>query len=285
VTVDDDSHSAGPRVAVIIPCYRDGELVTETVESVREHEPVELVVIDDGSEDEVTRETLHQLESDGVRIVRHESNLGLPAARCTGLAATSAPYVFPLDADDLAEPYVLGQMADRLDKHPEVGVCFGDYAEFGGLERMRAVPERIDPFRLAYTNEYPVSALFRRDVLESVGGWNPIDAYEDWHLWMTLAERGVQGSHLGLGRTTYRRRVHRQRMLAAARASHSRLYARLRADHPRLFDELGEHRRRSPLDTGRKLFYPVIYGRRPRFSWDHKVKALLERLGIWTLKR
>jgi glycosyltransferase involved in cell wall biosynthesis len=273
---------------VIIPCYRDGALVTETVESVREREPVELVLIDDGSDDDATQRTLERLESDGVRVVRHERNLGLPAARSTGLRETSARYVFPLDADDVAVPDVLGQMADQLDEHPEAAVCYGDYEEFGGIERLRAVPRRIDPFRLAYTNEYPVSALFRRDVLESVGAWHQIEAYEDWHLWMTLAERGFTGVHLGFGVITYRHRVHvgTLRMLATARAFHPDLYSRLRADHPRLFDELKAHRRQSSLHPVRKLLYPLVYGPwRPRFTWDHRVKALLERLGVWTMER
>jgi glycosyltransferase involved in cell wall biosynthesis len=270
---------------VIIPCYRDGALVIETVESVREREPVELVVIDDGSDDDVTRLALEQLESDGVRVVRHERNLGLSAARSTGLRMTSAPYVFPLDSDDLAIPYLLGQMADRLEQHPEAAVCYGDYEEFEAVDRIRAVPVRIDPFRLAYTNEYPVSALFRREVLESVGAWHAIEAYEDWHLWMTLAERGIEGQHFGFGVITFRKRFHPERMLAHARSYHPGLYSRLRADHPRLFDELAAHRRHSPLHPLRKRLYPLIYGRRPRYSWDHRVKALLERLGIWRMER
>jgi glycosyltransferase involved in cell wall biosynthesis len=272
---------------VIIPCYRDGALVTATVKSVREPEPVELVVIDDGSDDEVTRVTLQELKSEGVRVVHHERNLGLPAARSTGLRVTTAPYVFPLDADDLAVPGVICQMADRLDQHPEAAVCYGDYEEFEALDRVRAVPARIDPFRLAYTNEYPVSALFLRSVLESVGAWHEIEAYEDWHLWMTLAERGLIGVHFGFGVVTYRHRVHVDtlRMLATARAFHPRLYSRLRADHPRLFDELTAHRKRSPLHPVRKRLYPIVYGRRPRYSWDHRAKSLLERLGIWRMER
>lgn len=273
------------RIAVIIPCYRDGELAAEAVASVREDEPVELVVVDDASEDTTTHAALERLEAGGIRVIRHERNRGLSAARCTGLEVTSAPYVFPLDADDLAMPDVLGPMASVLDAHREAAVCFGDYAEFGSAERTRAVPARIDPYRLAYTNEYPVSALFRRDVLESVGGWTSIEAYEDWHLWMTLAERGHTGVHFGYGVITYRRRLHRERMLARARASHPRLYARLRDDHPRLFGELAEHRRQSHLHRARKLLYPYVYGRRRRYPWEDRVKRMFERLGVWTLER
>jgi glycosyltransferase involved in cell wall biosynthesis len=285
LTPREANESGEARIAVIIPCYREGDLVLDAVHSVREHEPIELVVVDDGSDDEPTQASLERLESDGVRVVRHDRNRGLSAARSTGLEVTRAPYVFPLDSDDLAVPYVLGQMANRLDEHPEAAVCYGDYVEFGGLERIRAVPTRIDPFRLAYTNEYPASALFRRNVLEGVGGWTPIEAYEDWHLWMTLAERGMTGLHFGFGLITYRRRLGRQRMLAKAKAFHPRLYARLRADHPRLFNEVAVNRRRSRLHPARKRLYPIIYGSRARFSWEYRVKAVFERLRVWRMQR
>jgi glycosyltransferase involved in cell wall biosynthesis len=273
------------RIAVVIPCYRDGELAAEAVESVQEREPVELVVVDDGSDDAATKAVLAQLETRGVRVVRHETNLGLPEARRTGVRVTSARYLFPLDSDDLAVPGMLGLMADRLDGDPAAVVCFGDYAEFGSHELIRAVPAQIDAYRIAYTNEYPVSALFRRTVLEEIGAWKPIGAYEDWHLWMTLAERGLKGVHLGVGIITYRRRLHGDRMLTLAKLAHRRLYRKLRDDHPRLFGELSAHRRRSRLHPVRKVLYPVVYGGRPRFAWERRVKTALDRLGIWTLRR
>lgn len=273
-------------MAVIVPCYRDGAHAVEAVASVREPEPVELLIVDDGSEDEATIETLARLEGEGVRVLRHEVNRGLAEARSSGLAATSAPFVFPLDADDLAVPGVLSQMADLLEQRSDAAVCFGDYLEFGSSELVRAVPSGLDPYRIAYTNEYPVSALFRRSVLEEVGGWQDTkDGYEDWHLWMTLAERGSTGVHFGAGLVTYRRRLHGGRMLTAAKRVHPRLYARLRDDHPRLFGELASHRRRSELHPMRKLLYPLVYGGRRRFGWEPRVKAVLDRLGLWTLRR
>lgn len=275
-----------PRIAVIVPCYRDGEHVAAAVRSIREKEPVDVVIVDDGSDDEPTHEALARLESEGVRVVRHERNRGLAQARSTGLRETRAPYVFPLDSDDLAEPGALAQMADRLDADPTAAVCFGDYAEFGSSALIRAVPDEIDPYRIAYTNEYPVSALFRRSALEDAGGWQDTkDGYEDWYLWMTLAEAGSRGIHLGPGVVSYRRRLHGDRMLASARMVHPRLYERLRDDHPRLFDDLSEHRRGSRLSRPRKLLYPIVYGGRRRFWWEPRVKALLDRLGLWTLRR
>jgi len=275
----------GARIAVIIPCYRDGELLPEAIASVSEEESLEVVVVDDASDDEATRLALEQLSTASVTVARHERNLGVAAARNTGLGATRARYVFPLDADDLAASGVLGQMADRLDENPEAEVCFGDYREFGSSELLRQVPGHIDPYRLLYTNEYPVSALYRRTALEAVGGWAALPAYEDWHLWMSLAERGATGVHMGPQTVTYRRRLHGERLLTRAKFNHRRLYLRLRQDHPRLSGDMREHRRRSSLSRRRKLLYPLVYGGRPRFSWEARVKTLLDRSGIWTLRR
>jgi len=274
---------------VIIPCFNDASLVREAVRSVVEDEPVEIVVVDDVSTDRATLAQLDELRDEGIRVVRHERNSGVAVARRTGLKATSARFVFPLDADDLAVAGILTAMANRLDADPDAVACFGDYAEFGDANIVRAVPDRLDPFRLAYTNEYPISAMFRRDMLEEVGGWDGNGyrgtGYEDWNLWMTLAERAEKCVHLGVGQVTYRRRLHGERKLAAGKRRHPTLYRELQRTHPRLFSELGRHRRESDLGTLRKLAYPVVYGGRRRLVVERRVKALLDRVGIWTLRR
>ena len=44
----------GPRVAVVVPCFDDGETLSEALGSLRDEEPHELVVVDDGSTDPAT---------------------------------------------------------------------------------------------------------------------------------------------------------------------------------------------------------------------------------------
>lgn len=277
------------RVAVIVPCFDDGPLVREAVSSVQESEPVEIIVVDDRSSDPASLEELGRLRDEGVTMVRHETNRGVARARTTGLEHTQATFVFPLDADDLAVAGRLGQLADRLEGDPGSGVIFGDYQEFGDRAVVRAVPDRLDAYRLAYTNEYPPSALFRRRLLEEVGGFRPAGyegrSYEDWNLWLTLAERGERGIHAGQGLITYRRRLHGPRKLATGKRRHPELYAQLRAAHPQLFSSLREHRRESDLSLPRKLVYPAVYGRRRRFAFEKRIKEALDDVGVWTLRR
>jgi glycosyltransferase involved in cell wall biosynthesis len=275
----------GPRVAVVIPCHDDGRLALEAVDSIREAEPVEIVVVDDASEDPETLAAHEALRARGARVVRHERNRGLSASRMTGVRETAAPYVFDLDADDLAVPGSLALMADRLGAAPGAGVCFGDFAEVGARQRVRAVPLRLDPYRVAYTNEYPTSALFRRETLVETGGWEIPGGYGDWDLWMKLAERGEVGVHAGEGVITYRRRLHGERMLTATRRRHRAEYRLLRGHHPALFAQIAAHRRASPLSRGRKLLYPVVFGGRPRLRFESRVRAWMDALGVWRLQR
>jgi glycosyltransferase involved in cell wall biosynthesis len=274
-----------PRIAVVIPCFNDAEFVRQAVESVKEAEPVELVVVDDASTDPSTQAEMDALEAEGVRVLRHEKNQGLSGARMTGVNATQAPYVFPLDSDDMAIPGALGKMANKLDSTPWAAVAFGDYLEFGGKQLIRAVPERIDPYRLAYTNEYPALSMFRREALEQVGGWTARGMYEDWDLWMTMAEGGYEGVYMGPPMLTYKRRVHRGRLGLQLRADHPEVYRGLRSRHPKLFGNLRMAKRESDMGRMRKALYPVVYGGRPRLPGEAALKALLDRIGIWTLKR
>ena len=197
--------------------------------------------------------------------------------------------IFALDSDDLLFPGVLSAMADLLESTPEAAVCFGDYAEIGESELIRAVPPTLDPYRLCYTNEYPAASLFRRRALEQVGGWRrlipELDARSDWSLWIALADAGYSAVHLGRGRLVYARRVEPGRLSPQGRRLHRSLYSALRSRHARFFQRVPEFRRASQMSPVRKLLYPAVYGARPRWSVEARPKAFLDRLGIWTLTR
>lgn len=274
---------------MIVPCYEDGRLVGETIDSIREEESLEIVVVDDGSQDRVTTSKMEELEAAGVTVVRHSHNQGVAATRNTGLRHTSAPYVLPLDADDLLVPGIAGRLADLLDADPAAGVAYGDYEEFGESEHVRPVPVTIDPFRLAYINEYPQTAMLRRSVLDSIGNWDEhkVDgyAYEDWDLWLGLAGRRVKGIHAGPGLITHRQRVHGPRLLEGAKRHHVAIYRRLRKKHAGLFERIDEHRSQTGLSPVRKRLYPVMFGGRPRFAFEAKLKGAIERVGLWRRPR
>lgn len=249
-----------PRVAVVIPCFNDGDLVAEAVASISEEEPVEVVVVDDGSDEPITLARISALDDSGVRVVRQPRNVGIGAARTAGLAATSAPYVFALDADDLLEPGALSAMADILDRRPDTGFVWGDYVLFGAQHGSYRAPDKWLPWTLTYVNPFPACSMFRREVLERAGGWQG-RAYEDWDLWLRLVgleERGVTA-----GRVVYRRRLHGDsRLLTTARARHQDLYAELKERNAGVFARRDELRLVERPSLWKRAVYPVAFGAR-----------------------
>jgi glycosyltransferase involved in cell wall biosynthesis len=189
-------------------------------------------------------------------VLRREENGGLSAARMIGVAASTATYVMPLDADDALAPGALAALADALDADEDAVMAWGDIHVWGEIETQLAAGRRLDPWQIAYLNTLPVASMVRRTALESVGGWQLRHGYEDWDLWMAFAERGWRGVYVPATVLRYRRRG--GRMLEGCIPRHGELYAELRARHPRLF---GARRRnwlvsRAPLSA--RLLFPAI---------------------------
>jgi glycosyltransferase involved in cell wall biosynthesis len=89
------------KVAVIVTCFNHGEFLPEAVASVVNagRADIEVVVVDDGSTNERTREEAERLAAQGIKVLRQE-NKGLATAGNAGMSAALAEYIFPLDADD-----------------------------------------------------------------------------------------------------------------------------------------------------------------------------------------
>ncbi len=278
---DPDALPADPRVAVVIPCYNDGAVVAEAVGSIQEREPVEVVVVDDGSDDPATIDVLARLEAAGTRVVRRD-NGGLAVARATGLEATRAPLVYPLDADDLLDPGALRALADTLERHPEAGFAWGDYTLFGDYDGSYRAPSRWLPWTLTYVNPYPVSSMFRRSALEQAGDWRGAPGaqlvgahgYEDWDLWLRLVRCGVEGVYAG--RSVYRRRLHGGgRLLAHARRRHQELYRELVARNAEVFERRTSLRGNERPPFWKPVVYPILFGARTVVPF--RVEAFMQR--------
>jgi glycosyltransferase involved in cell wall biosynthesis len=244
------------RAAVIVPCFDDGATLEETLESLRGQEPHELVIVDDGSRGVQTLALMDRLRDAGVHVVRQE-NAGLSAARMAGVGATTAPYVLPLDADDALEPGAITALADALDRDPGIAVAWGDVTIFGDFE-YRLAPRRVlDPWWITFANGVPVTSMIRRSALLEAGGWSMGSGYEDWDLWMSLAERGRRGAYIGRPVQRYRR--HGVRMLGETIARRDERLAQLRLRHPELFARRSRTWRSSRAPWRSRLLLPLVH--------------------------
>lgn len=186
-------HSRTARVSVVIPCYGQAHFLGEAIESVlaQSHPHREIVVVDDGSPDP-TAEVAARYP--GVRCVR-QSNQGLSAARNAGFGASTGEYVVFLDADDRLLPNALAAGLRRFETHPECAFVAGRYqsiaADGSPLEDTHEALVEEDHYRRLLRRNYivvPAAVLYRRRVLEQVGGFDPsVNAAADYDLYLRIA--------------------------------------------------------------------------------------------------
>lgn len=92
-------------ISIIVPVYKVEDYVARCVRSVAAQKGVstELVLVDDCGGDgsiALAETTLASLGYANYRILRHEANRGLSAARNTGTAEATGMYIYYLDSDD-----------------------------------------------------------------------------------------------------------------------------------------------------------------------------------------
>lgn len=91
-----------PAVSIVTPCYNAEPFLRQTIASVLEQtvQPLELIVVDDGSTD--TSAAIAESYGGLVRVLR-QANQGESVARNVGLAAARGDLIVFLDADDVLE--------------------------------------------------------------------------------------------------------------------------------------------------------------------------------------
>jgi hypothetical protein len=123
---DTPTHSAAPRVSVLMPTYNQVAFIRRAIASLQAQllGEWELLVIDDGSTDG-TGEAVATFLADGrVRYERLDRNLGLGAALNRALGLARAPLVAYLPSDDVIYPEHLQSLVELLEASPEAVMAF-----------------------------------------------------------------------------------------------------------------------------------------------------------------
>jgi glycogen(starch) synthase len=192
-----------PLVSAIVPYYRSWAYVQATVESLLEqtYPRIEIVLVNDGSfedEDWVLAELAGQLPLTVVT----QMNQGLGAARNFGISQSRGRYLFPLDADNLAEPTFVSRSVEILEQHPEVAyvTSWTRYLEADGTPRGGLV-EGYQPLgnhaeMLSADNVAgDAAAVLRRRLFDAGFRYSEeLTSYEDWHFYRELQRAGHIGA-------------------------------------------------------------------------------------------
>jgi len=220
-------------VSIIIPCYNSGATLRQAVDSAKAQTwpNIEIIVVDDGSTDSLTREVMVNLSD--ITLVR-QPNLGLPAARNAGFVAARGTYVFPLDADDWIEPDAITTLVRAVTSFGHKGFAYCD-AQLEG-EEFGVLQKNYNYFEQLFLNQLPYCLLIRKHLWEEVGGYDEsmTRGYEDWEFNIRLGWHGYHG--LRVPHPLFHYRVSSSGMLMSkSNRLHGRLWAEIQSKHPRIY--------------------------------------------------
>lgn len=111
-------------VSVIIPIYNTAASIERCVNSLLRitSENLELILIDDGSQDNSLAICRSLAQEDSRIIVLSQLNEGASSARNRGLEIARGEYVMFVDSDDWIEPDMIGRMVNVIRDNPEVQI-------------------------------------------------------------------------------------------------------------------------------------------------------------------
>jgi glycosyltransferase involved in cell wall biosynthesis len=202
-----------PLVSVVLPVFNGERYLGQTIESVlaQTYTHVEVLVIDDGSQDETPR--VARRYGERVRYIRQPHG-GASKARNHGLRLSQGTYIAMQDADDLWDKDKLAVQVEFLEGHPGIGLvhCHCDGIDEEGRVFIHWTnSDRREPLYRLFMQGHAVgvfSAMFSRELLQRTGLFDEDFAkagLEDIDFWNRLSE--VTTFHC-LPRALVQHRVH-----------------------------------------------------------------------------
>ncbi|MGE5362055.1 MAG: glycosyltransferase, partial [Bacteroidales bacterium] len=182
-----------PLVSVIIPCYNQAAYLAQAIESAlaQQYRHVEVVVVDDGSDEDVAGVVARYA---GVRYVR-QRNRGVSAARNHGFSVSGGDYVVFLDSDDRLTSSALCDQLRELEANSDavaaVGLSMLIDADGGPLPFDQQPPVGYDAYCELLARNFvwmPAQVLYRRQPFAASGGFDSsVNACADYDLYLRLA--------------------------------------------------------------------------------------------------
>lgn len=258
-----------PRVSVVVASYNGARTLPECLASLQrlQYPDYEVILVDDGSTDE-TPAVADRFP--GVRVLRHAQNLGLSAARNTGIAAATGEIIAFTDADCRADELWLHYLVQDLVHSEAVGI--------GGPNLL---PPEDSPVAAAVMvspgGPAPVLLTDRQAehlpgcnmalykwALEAVGGFDPVfrRAGDDVDLCWRLLQAGYSLAYSPSALVWHYRRS-TVRAYLRQQAGYGEAEALLMRKHPEYFNPWGGGRWRGRIygtgAVGVWLGRPVVY--------------------------
>lgn len=187
-----------PRVTIAMPVYNGAEFLRPAVESIlaQSFADFELILSDDGSEDDSRKIIDDYARRDPRVIVSHAKHGGIAVATNRALQIARGEYFAPMDQDDIALPERLSREVEFLDQNPAVAVVGAGANTIDASGRhLKTMRPPLEPRAVAEAMHercavlHP-SSMMRTEVARAVGGYRAFLPYaQDYDLFIRILEQ------------------------------------------------------------------------------------------------
>lgn len=147
-----------PKISVIIPVYKVGKYIENSMKSViaQTYKDFEVILVDNNTPDDSIEIAEKVLEGSGIeyRVVK-QTIQGLPAARNMGIAEAKGDWCISIDPDDTISKYFLEILLKTAQDH-KTNIVFSKYDEVGE-DRLFDFPQEL--------NEHCEEEYIREEIL------------------------------------------------------------------------------------------------------------------------
>lgn len=180
-----------PTVSIVLPTYNQAHFLCFALDGIlrQTFRDFELIVVNDGSTDG-TSAVLRTYQEKFPFTVIDQANQKLPRALNTGFREARGKYLTWTSSDNIMLPNMLASLVSALDQNPDIGLVYSDWQIINELGKcvkdIRTLD--FDPLLLMRINFINACFLYRRDVQDKIGLYNP-DFYlvEDWEYWYRIS--------------------------------------------------------------------------------------------------
>lgn len=163
----------------------------------------ELIAVDDGSIDNTAKILAAAAADPRIRVYGNRTK-GLVSALNQGLAACKAPLIARMDGDDVSHPLRLAKQLEIFTAAPEVGLVASSFRHFPrnglkigmlGYENWQNSLTGHDAIMADMFVESPFvhpGVMFRKQIIDRLGGYRDLGWAEDYDLWLRMAGIGVR---------------------------------------------------------------------------------------------
>jgi len=181
-----------PLLSVVIPFYNKSDTISDTLRSLEDqtYNGFEVIIVNDGSEELLSEDIYKkQLGYNSKITVIVQKNQGVACARNTGIKKSRGKYILCLDADDIIKSTYIEKCLAVLEADPGVDIVTTGIKAFG-VSSWTHIHQKYNQDKLLDVNMLCTASIFRKTAWQQTGGYKSGIGYEDWELWIAMAELG-----------------------------------------------------------------------------------------------